>query len=234
MKIQKSKDHQMRNSEHVQFHTEVKDIIEGIGVNTLKIEEHFNHYLSCYIAEDEAYKKIVKSSITEDMETADQMRDMTFSGLAQTNHAALNHYEPEVVFSARRLEVVFDTYGNLAKKPLNEETAAINNLLQDLMGNYAQDVQKVGLEGWVQKLRSDNNAFDMLVKERKNENVEKTQLKMKETRTETFKAYCQIVERINALIVVEGEGNYARFVNEVNYFVDKYNNAIAQHTGRKH
>jgi len=46
------------------------------------------------------------------------------------------------------------------------------------------------------------------------------------------KAYTTIVDRINALIIVNGARGYTAFVNELNERVDKYNLIIAQREGR--
>ena len=222
----------LRNDEHFQFVTEVKDLITQIGAPTLKIEAQFYEFNLCYDNEDEALKKIVKSAVTEEMKAADRNRDNTFSGLVTTNKAALKHYTPAVVAAAQRLQVVFDTYGNVSRKPLNEETSAIYNLVQELTENYAADVTKVGLDGWVTKLDAANKAFDALVKARNDENTAKTQLKMKETRIATETVYFDIVKRIHAFMIVEGESNYITFINKLNGYVDKYNNILAQRMGR--
>jgi hypothetical protein len=232
MKIKSNDNTQLRNDEHFQFQTEFRDLVNAAGAETLKIKSLFDAYLPCYNDEDEAFRKIAKSAITADVEAADQLRDTTFRGLTGSNKAALNHYDAETGAAARRLKVLFDTYGNLAVKPLNEETSALYNLLQELTGAYAQDIQTAGLTGWVNKLDADNKAFAALVKMRNDENAAKTQLKMKETRAAVDKAYATIVERINALIIVEGKANYSDFVNKLNGYIEKYNNTLAQRLGR--
>jgi hypothetical protein len=221
-----------RNDEHFQFITELKDLVISIGAETIKISAEFQLFLVCYLNEDTALRKIVKSAITDDIENADRLRDITFRGMVGANTASLNHYDTNVAASARRLKVLFDTYGNLAAKPINEETSGIYNLVQELKGNYAQDVQKTGLDGWVDKLFAENEALEALVKERNAENAAKTNLKMKNCREETDRAYHAITERINALIVVEGPDVYGEFVNKMNSYIDRYNNTIAQRAGR--
>ena len=55
----------------------------------------------------------------------------------------------------------------------------------------------------------------------------KTILRMKQERVKTDAIYRQITERINALIVVEGEAAYAGFVNELNKRIEGYDNTIS-------
>jgi hypothetical protein len=222
----------LHSDEHFQYMTEMRDLVAAEGAEALKIKPQFQQFLARYDEEDTALKKIAKSSATAAIEAADHARDLTFNGLAGTCKAALNHYDRPVAEAAARLQVVFGAYGNLAAKSLNEETSGIYNLLQDLNGKYAADVQTAGLAGWVAKLGADNNALEALVKERNDENASKTHLKLKECRSETDKSYSAIIERVNALIVVDGEAAYAVFANKLNEFTDKYNNAIAQRHGR--
>ncbi|MDR2910270.1 MAG: DUF6261 family protein [Bacteroidales bacterium] len=53
------------------------------------------------------------------------------------------HFTESVRTAARRLQIVFDTYGNVAAKTLNEETSAITNLIQELAGTYSEDTKTV-------------------------------------------------------------------------------------------
>jgi hypothetical protein len=127
---------------------------------------------------------------------------------------------------------VFDHYGNVTKKNYDEETAAINSLITDLNSTYSTDVATLGIAGWLTELKANNDAFDALMKSRYTEEATKTQLRMKQVRKEVDKAYDTIVNRINALIIVNGLRPYAAFVNELNERVDKYNLIIAQREGR--
>jgi hypothetical protein len=233
MEIKNSHENQLRNDEHFQKMTETKDAIEVAGAETLKIKDQYDTFLTCYIDEDTALKKIVKSATTSEMETADHGRDGSFRGLVNSIKAALDHYERDVVKAAYRLKVVSDTFGNLAAKPINEETSGIYNFVQELdSAKYAGDVATVGLTGHVRKLDADNRAFDALSKSRDDENAVKTQLKMKQCRAATDRAYNAIVKQINALILVEGKEPYIAFVNKMNTFIDRFNNAVAQRAGR--
>lgn len=88
------------------------------------------------------------------------------------------------------------------------------------------------LTPWVDKLVANNKAYEALTKESYDETAAKTELKAKETRTEVDKAFRKIAERIEALIVLEGETDYAKFVRRLNVMQDKYANILAQPQGR--
>jgi hypothetical protein len=234
MKIKTILLHSLRNDGHFQFITALISLIVKFGAETLGIMALFAILLTRHRDEDEALKKIVKSATTAEIEEADRQRDRTFRGLTDACHAALNHYESKVVIAAKRLDVVMHTYGNLARKPLNEETSAVYNFCTELSSDkYAADVEIAGLTGWVVKLGSDNRNLDTLMMARNAENAAVTHLKLKDCREKTDAVYHQIAERINALIVVNGEEQYAGFVNELNQLIEKYSNAIAQRAGKR-
>ena len=60
----------------------------------------------------------------------------------------------------------------------------------------------------------------------------KTMLQMKQVRTQIDASYRTITERINALILINGEADYANFVNELNQRIESYSVMLAQRKGR--
>ena len=232
MKIKRIDFRTLRNNEHFQCQTEFKALVEDFNAATLKIEPYFSDsYIPRYNAEDEALIKIIKSSFTDERSDADRGRDQTFRGIVDTVNGALNHFDPAVQTAARRLKIVLDTYGNVAQLPLNEETSAIYNLVQDLNEKYSVEVGRVSIMPWVDKLKADNQVYEALVMGGYEEEATKTELKAKETRTEVDAVVRQIIERIEALIVIEGETGYTDFVRRLNLIFDKYANTLALRKG---
>ena len=233
MKTETVRTSHLRNDEHFQFNTEFRDLVDKTGPATLKIQSQYDAFLSAFSLEDEALKKIMKSAITADIQAADHVRDVTFRGMAGAAKAALDHFNTDVQAAAKRLKIVFDTYGNVANKPLNEETSAIYNLLQELKGPYAADVSRTGLTDWVAELEANNSAFDKLVKDRYDESAARTGLVLKEVRLQVDAAYRTVTERIDALLLIEGDKVYEDFIRQLNVIIEKYKNTIAQRQGRK-
>ena len=232
MKITRVPFTQMRNNEHFQAQTEIKKLIEEFDADRLKINPLFSDvYVPRYHAEDVALIKISKNSITELRSDADRTRDFTFRGTADTVNSCLYHFNPEIQEAARRVKIVFNTFGNVAQLPLSEETSAIYNLVQELFENHSVNIAKIGIVTWLNKLKADNEAYEALAKVSYEEDAAKTELKAKTTRIEVDKALRQIIERIEALIVIEGEADYAEFVRRLNLQLDKYVNTIAQRKG---
>ncbi|GBU25276.1 hypothetical protein R83H12_01919 [Fibrobacteria bacterium R8-3-H12] len=199
--------------------------------NTHKITPQFEAYLPLYGRVDDALKKIVKSEFTAKIHEADKARDEIYTGMAETAAAALKHFLPHVREAAGRLKILLGTYGDVSNKPLNEETSAIYNILQELQGKYASDASTVGIGYWVAELRSRNEAFEKLVKDRFDETAARTtDIVMKQARAQLDDVYKTIVERINALAVVEGVAAYEAFIKTLNAVIAKY--AVKHHHHR--
>ena len=223
----------LRNDEHFQFHTEVIREINLLGADLLGITSQFNTYVALFRKEDDALKKIVKSIYTNEIHDENIKRGDTFLGMVEINKAALRHFNEDVKTSAKNLKVVFDTYGNVTRKPLNEETSAITNLLQDLRGRFAADVAKVGIGAWVNELERLNISVAALIVERYNEANQKSDIVMKTARANVNDAYRAITKRVEALrLLNEEEPIYGEFIHKLNVIVEKYKNILAVRTGK--
>jgi len=217
----------LRNEEHFQFFTSFRDLVLVFTVLALNIELLFNLFLAAYANELAALDLIRKNAISDDLVDADDERDNVFRGMSDVVKSALNHFNADVRAAAKRLQIVLDTYGNLAIKSYDAETGGLNSLINDFTTTYAADIATVGLTEWVTELQAKNKAFDDLKNNRYSTEAAKTILRMKEERVKTDAVYRQLVERINALIVVEGEGAYAGFVNELNKRIEGFDNTIS-------
>jgi hypothetical protein len=223
----------LRNNENFQFHTETKGLIETFGALTLKVEEIFNgKYVPAYNNLDSSLKKIKRNSYTEQRHNEDVRRDGTFRINTSIVDSAQSSSDPNVIDAARRLKIVFDTYGNVAKLPLNEETSAIYNLVSDVRTKCAADAALIGLTPWIDKLDTENRAYEALVKGGYEETAAlQTEYTAKEARKLTDDGYNKMTRKINAYIEIEGEAGYADFVTRLNLQIDKYNNTLAQRKG---
>ncbi|MDR0604393.1 MAG: DUF6261 family protein [Bacteroidales bacterium] len=220
------------HDEHFQLMTELKDLINTVTASRLKIDDEYTEFLVVYEQEDVSMRKILKSPVTSQRQQADKKRDATYSGLSGTVESAMFHFDPLKVAAAGRLNIVFKTYGNVARKSYNEATAAIHNILVDLRGKYATDIEILGLKEWVDELEIENNAFEELMKVRFTELEEKTDLKAKEVREKMDKIYALIVKRINAIFLIEKDLVYKTFIRQWNTRLKVYNDILAQRKGR--
>jgi gas vesicle protein len=222
----------LHNETHFEFYYDFRALAEACGIDKLNIANLFVIFLALFADEDTAMQKIRKSAHTAKLQAADKYRDEIWRGLVDAVKSALNHFNSSVRDAATTLKIVCDTYGNIAKKTLDDETGAIYNIIQDMRGKYAAEVAALGLTDWVNELEKANEAFRALMKERYDETAEKTTLTMKDVRVKIDEAYDAIVERINAAIIIEGEDNYREFVTKLNVLIKRYADIQAQRKGR--
>ena len=199
----------------------------------MQIKEQFDTYLSLYDIEDEGIKKILKSILTAKIKTADKARDDIWRGMIHINSAALLHFNPEMQEAGKHLKILFKTYGNIATKPLSEQTSATYNILQELQGEYAEHVEIMGITEWVAELKTCNDALEKLMNERYGKTSGKSNVVVKEARIALDKSYHGIIERLAALALLEGEAIYAPFMRELNTITDRYALILNQRYGKK-
>jgi hypothetical protein len=183
---------------------------------------------------DEALEIIRKSSFTALIVEKDGLRDNAYRGLSETVYTATRHYDPIKREAAERLLTIFDHYGNVADRPYNEETAAIINCVQDLWEKYPNEIVTLELTGWINELERTNNDFEKTVLDRNNEYAGKdSELKMIDIRKKTDRAYLDIVERIEALSLINGDSDVEtqNFASILNVNIERYINSIKRRTG---
>jgi hypothetical protein len=235
VKIEKIHLNNERNDAHFQFMTEFRDLVTAQTAATLKITPQFNTFMRLYNREDEALKKISASAFTPKIHEADAERDETLTGMYEVSKGMCRHWIPATRDAARRVQVVLKTYKHSGSKPINEETSAIYNLVQELgTEKYAADVQTAGLAGWINELERRNNAVETLVKGRFNEGASKTDVVLKDARRETDAAFWDICDIINVYVILEGAANYETFVRTLNEVIKKYSVKTHKHRHGEH
>jgi hypothetical protein len=231
MKIKKIYASKLRNGEHAQFYNEVNDLIVGITPAVLGIDTLYPEFLSALNDEFEAVNLITKSTITDELEQADQPRDVLYRGICKTVKGALNHYNPEVQQAAAKILVALQTPGNMATLPYDEETLALKKLNKELTTFYTSEMAALGIEQWVSELMAKNDVFDELMKMRYNEVSKKTPLRMRSMKVIVQAAFQKLTFHIEALIELNGDADHAEFVAELNTIIQRYNNIISRREG---
>jgi len=222
MKISKIDTTHLRNNFYFQFHTEFRELVIASGADTLKVELQFNFYLPLYERMNEAFKKIIKSKFTAKIHEANKARGEIWAGMTEINFASLKHFNPKIKAAAARLQTVFDTYGNITNKPARYATTSVYSALQELHSEHEADMAAVGILLWAVELKTRNATFEALIKGRHDEIARKTHIVLRKARVELDVVYRAIVDRVNALMIVEGDAAYEQFAKKLNAMVSKY------------
>jgi len=224
----------LRNDEHFMLHTEFHNLLSTTGAESLRVAAQFADYTVLLNKEDEGLKKISKSALTAQIHDEDKKRDELYDGMTELTTALLKSPNENKREAAKRLKIVFDTYGNISKKPINEQTSAIINILQELKGHYLQDAQLIGLTEYVTLIETHNNALEALVRERYDESTSKTDVVLRDARIAVDTAYDNITARINALALLEGGAVCENFIRSLNTIIAKYSAILNARLGRRH
>ena len=89
---------------------------------------------------------------------------------------------------------------------------------------HAADVAALNLAPWLGELQNRNNAFASLMAVRYTETAGKTPLRMADARKQAEQAYRKIVQRIEALIEINGLEGFTTLVAELNARVERFSN----------
>ena len=233
MKIQSTGLTRLLNNQHLTFHREFEALITEKNATTLDVATAFTAYQAAIEAEDAAMMKVVKSAITDEKEAADMKRDELLTGSFELIRVTTKHFDATKCAAAKRLAALLSTYQGSDKAEYNDETSRIRNYIQELRSEkYTADATAIGLTEWIEPLEDANEACATLADQYNTEQRDKNASgKVRTLRLATDKAYRALVERINALTLLNGDEKYADLITRWNTRIDAYRNAISRRLG---
>ena len=225
----------LRNETHVECHTNVKTLIEQFNPETLKIETRYAVYKPLLDEEVAALDVILRSDITKEIDQFDHERDKYWYGLEAGIEMGLRHWDPEKRRSAEKLDAILKHYGNIARKTLDAETAAIEDLHTELLkqDNFVH-VAALGLGDWLANLVQTSRNLEAAMMRRYQEISQRPDVHMKSLRTKVDRALYSIFDLLEGLIQVNGEDTNKAFIAELNAIMERYKDILAQEAGRRH
>ena len=231
MEIKSANVQNYRNAEHFGFMYEVREKLERFNPEIPSIKS--NRFYKAFDTEDVSYRIVEKMIDTEFLSNLDTIRDSTTTGFITQVRSFLKHFDVEKQNAAKRILIEWNACGDLRKKGYASQTAETINFLQVLRGKLQNDIIMLNLYDWVNQMEHDNSCFMSAYTERQIKKATKDELtRLKECRTETDAAYRDIVNFINAAIIVNGEEHYKAFVYELNVSIKYYNDTLAIRYGR--
>ena len=177
-------------------------------------------------AEDEAYRTITRSPLTEQIAEADQVRDNTYIGLrtmvealGRVGTAAQKEAAPRVLQAARDYQVsVTENY--------ELESTHIAQLIQQLeVQPLSDDCTTLGITALVSQLKTENQQVQTLIARRNEQQAGIDAQAMQRARVAADLVYVETVMVINAFAVVEqqqGVSPYDHAIDVVNQDQEYY------------
>ena len=226
----------MKNETHVRFHETTHVLIEKFDAEQLGILPFYVPYYRALGNEREALLLITKSEFSVQIAEKDRERGAVYRTFSAMVKGLRGHFELETRQTANSLWGLFLHYGNVPHKPLNDETAAIDDIVREFdRPEIAEKLEALQLTPWRDKLVEVNNEVKQLMLDRLSEKANQTAYRMKTAREETDKHYRAIIAHVNNRLLIEEEpdANFAVFIAELNEHIRKFKTILAQDLGRK-
>ncbi|MDR0413375.1 MAG: DUF6261 family protein, partial [Dysgonamonadaceae bacterium] len=150
----------LRNETHYQFMLDYSNLL-GAHPSVVSIVASLMPKFSELLAVEGKFVDAIKISFyTVKLAESDHRRDRAIVGFTTAVRSALHHYDPKFLEAAKRLEVCIKTFREeIATKTYMDETAAVKIFIEDLEGTFKEDVEQLGLTGWVEELAIAQNDF---------------------------------------------------------------------------
>jgi hypothetical protein len=226
--------HTLRNNEHFQFMTDVKNTISAATPLALNLEGVFPDFTAAWDNFNAAMLVDSASLKTTNIKDLDKLNDRTWSAIGGRIRATLNGPIAAEVESAIVLKHIYDLYGNVRQMSYIEEVAALFNLVEDFeKPENAAHCNTIGMTNWVAALKQQVADFQGMLDERNVEQAHKESGVVKAAREAIEPLYEQIVSETNARVTLNmATPEIENFVLELNQRIKYYNDLLAAREGR--
>ena len=180
-----------------------------------------NSFETAFNAFDAALKASATNPATASATDADVERDQSWRGINAYVKAMCNHPTDDVASAATEAKSLFDKYGDPTSLAQTEESGVLHNLLQDLETFDSSKRTSLALDVWITDLKTKEEAFLAAAARRTEADAARQVGIVKETRTAAEAAYRSLVDTVNALAMINGDADYATFIEHVNAVVER-------------
>ena len=180
-----------------------------------------NSFETAFNAFDAALKASATNPATASATDADVERDQSWRGINAYVKAMCSHPTDDVASAATEAKSLFDKYGDPTSLAQTEESGVLHNLLQDLETFDSSKRTSLALDVWIADLKTKEEAFLAAAARRTEADAARQVGIVKETRTAAESAYRSLVDTVNALAMINGDADYATFIEHVNAVVER-------------
>ena len=216
----------MNNGAHFLYINNVLARAEADAKVNMKATTQIAALKTAAAQEDKDLKLSQKSLLTDDIAKADHDRDLLFGGYKRAVKGFLNLPVDNLAQAARVLNQHIIDYAIDLQAQLDKETGMLANFIADLEGKYAEQVAALSLTPFVTGLKEANERVRTLTADRTEERMAVPVGALKASRKASDEAYHTLVKWVNALALIEGEAEYADFIDYVNTEITHYKREV--------
>jgi hypothetical protein len=224
----------LRNETHVELHYDFNTLAAKYGPEILGIDPLYRVYKPLFDEEVTALDVIRKSWFSVEIKRGDRERGHLYRGFAGQVKSYRDHFDEGKRKAAQALWVILKHYGNIERKNLYDETAAIADLHRELVKpENAVRVTALGLGEWLEQLAQANRHIEELFMARVEEAAKRPHIRMRSIRREVDRAFRNILDLLEIQMRVKGEDDNKAFLAELNVCMARYRDILAQEAGRR-
>lgn len=216
----------MNNGAHFLYVSNVVARAEGDEKVKTKAATQVAALKSAVEEEDANLKLSQKSLLTDKIVESDNDRDTYLGGYKKAVKGFLTLPDGDLQQAAKELYQHLLDYDIDPQGQLDKETGLLVNFIADLEGKYATQVSTLALTPFVTGLKAANERVRTATLERTEERMNITVGAMKAARKVSDEAYRALVKWVNALALIEGETEYADFIDYVNTEITHYKREV--------
>ena len=205
----------------IQEETETPSVVSVLSTTDSILETKVNEFTTATDAFDDALKASDTNPATAKATAADDARDAAWRGANNYAAAMCAYPDADLRAIAEQCKAVFDKYGDPTKLAQTEESGVLHNLLQDLEAFDSSKRTSLALDVWITDLKTKEEAFLAAAAERTEADAARQVGIVKETRTAAEAAYRSLVDTVNALAMINGDTDYATFIDHVNAMIER-------------
>ena len=223
----------MNNAAHFLFISNMAERAEKDAAVSEKCAAQVKTLRAAVTAEDENLQISAKSLTTDKIAEADRLRDQLYAGYKKAVAGYAGFPMPDMADAAKVLQQHLKDYKIDPKAQLDKETGLLVNFIQDLEGKHKAQVEKLALGAFVEKLKAANEEVRSLMGQRTDERAAKTAGALKAARVASDEAYRMLVLHVNAHALLEGEADYAAFIDYANTEIAHFKQDVMGGTKKK-
>ena len=223
----------MKSGSHFLFITDTVGLATADAKVKTKVTAELTALQTALKAEDDALALSKANLLSKEIKAIDAERDKHYKALRKAITFFLNHPDAELVKAAARLEQLLKDYNINPAIQLDRETGLLLNLIGDLETKSAADVTALALTPVVQAMKQANDKLREVTRARANDRAVQIVGQLKQAQHASDEAYRALVQKVNALAVVEGEADYADFISKMNEQVKHYKQEVLPKAKKK-
>lgn len=213
-----------------EFHAGIRTYLEEKAEESYGLAELLTRYDKSVRTLLDIINRRQGSLFTEELVKLDKKRDESVSAFfAQVDAYAKSPIETQN-YHGKILQRVIAPYRGITKNEFNKETAQIWGMTVDLTSiDVGSSLTELKLVPLFNIMQDDNTAFEKMISQRVTDKttLAKQDINTKEIRAEITALYNEIIQRLNAIAVLEPDYKIEYHVKWLNAYIDQYRLVIS-------